>query len=309
VHNFRLDRWPLLEEAQHDATTDALGATRNNCDFSFQPPHRFFSRQRLRYGGNRPLPIYSRIGYIFTHVKHFVDRIGSVTVSVPDEFYSPVPMKKTATLPLTPVPSVANKNSLSPREIMKRETRWRLEDAAIKMIREHGFHAMTIEQIAKAAGSTRPTFYQYFKDKADLIHFIQERHIAPEMIAILQRLDALVGADWQYFRAWVSEYAATWKRIHIFFDAYSEASQLDPAIARTIVPNTAQVTAHMTQLLGRFQGEEQRRVMGKIDLLLTMLASVMGRVYALDENPDKSPHLDYATDILWDAIFAALRRN
>ena len=192
------------------------------------------------------------------------------------------------------------------RERMKRETRKRLEDATIRMIRKHGFRAMTIDQIAQAAGATRPTFYQYFKNKADLIHFIQESRIAPEMIAICQRLDALEKPSWQDLRGWVNEYARTWGRIHVFFDAYSEASMIDPTVARTIVPNTAQVTAHMTRLFGRFRGDERRRVQGKLDLLLNLMASVMTRVHALGDDPLTSPLLDQATDILWDSLFAGL---
>src|ERR1700739_3327605 len=96
--------------------------------------------------------------------------------------------------------SATSQDPLSPRERRKRDTRKRLEDATIRMIRKHGFRAMTVDQIAKAARTTRPTFYQYFKDKADLIHFIQESRIAPQMIAICQRLDALAGADRQSLR-------------------------------------------------------------------------------------------------------------
>ena len=195
------------------------------------------------------------------------------------------------------------KAPVSLRERRKRQTRRRLEKAAISMIRKHGFRAMTIGQIVKAAGTTRPTFYQYFNNKADLIHFIQETRIAPEMIAICQRLDALDNPDWQALRDWINEYAETWERIHLFFDAYSEASMIDPTVARTIVPHTEQVTRHMTRLLERYPPAERVRVQTKLDLLLTMLANAMMRVHAEGEDPARSQLLDRVADIFRDALF------
>lgn len=187
---------------------------------------------------------------------------------------------------------------------MKLITRERLEDATIKMLKEHGFSAMTVDQIAKAANTTRTTFYQYFTGKSDLIPFIQSKYIAPEMIAICLKLDALDNPTWQDVRKWLTDYAETWARVHIFF--YAETASTDPAIARSIMPNSSEVTAHMTQLLGRFQGEERGRIHVKLNILLAMTASVLISVHVDADPPATSPLLDRVTDIWWDALFTSL---
>src|SRR3954468_9508773 len=75
------------------------------------------------------------------------------------------------------------------REELKRRTRQHIEAAAVRLIRKQGFRATSGDKSAKAAGTTHTTFYQYIKSKGDLIHFMQEAFIAPEILAICRRLD------------------------------------------------------------------------------------------------------------------------
>ena len=54
-----------------------------------------------------------------------------------------------------------------------RGTRLKILIAAIKRFRKNGFHSTSLEEIAKSARATRTTIYYYFKDKEELLHFIQ----------------------------------------------------------------------------------------------------------------------------------------
>jgi AcrR family transcriptional regulator len=177
------------------------------------------------------------------------------------------------------------------------------------MLRRHGFRAMTVEQIARAAGTTRTTFYQYFKSKSDLIYFLQEAYIGPEMVAISVKLDAIVNPTWQSLRDWITEYSRTWDRIHIFLEAYSDALLTDPAVAATAIPNTYRVTAHMTNILSRFAAEERERAHGKLVILLSVVSQMLSLTHAQREDARDSRLLDGFTDLFWEGFFAKLPKQ
>ncbi len=49
-----------------------------------------------------------------------------------------------------------------------RHTKQDVAEAALKLFCERGYHAVTVEEIAAAAGVTKGAFYYYFADKEDL---------------------------------------------------------------------------------------------------------------------------------------------
>jgi AcrR family transcriptional regulator len=51
----------------------------------------------------------------------------------------------------------------------RRDTRRRLRDAAIELVVERGYRAVTVEEIAERAGVTRATFYRHHPDKDRLL--------------------------------------------------------------------------------------------------------------------------------------------
>jgi AcrR family transcriptional regulator len=195
---------------------------------------------------------------------------------------------------------------ISLREELKQHTRSRLESAAVQMLRRHGYRAMTVEQIVHAAGTTRTTFYKYFKSKSDLIYFLQDAFIEPEMVAISLKLDQIADPTWQALRDWVTEYSGTWNRIHLFFEAYNEALLTDPAVAATAIPNTYRVTSNMTCILSRFVGEERERVHEKLVIFLSMASQMLSLSRAQGEDAHDSRLLDGFTDLFWQGFFKDL---
>lgn len=203
----------------------------------------------------------------------------------------------------------SSRSDLSRRNIRKREIRENIENATINMIQRYGYRDMTVEQIAKEAGTTRTTFYKYYKKKTDLIEFIQESRIAPEITKVCLKLDALEDPSWKDIRNWVNAYRSTWLRIRIYFEAYSEAIVGDPEVIAKIGPQTEKITSQMTNLLGRFPPEEHKKVKGKVELILLMLASLMFRLNNDSSASRSSPLLDYAADMIWGTLFASNRKT
>jgi AcrR family transcriptional regulator len=56
-------------------------------------------------------------------------------------------------------------STLSRRERKKRETRQRLMETALRLFREHGYDATTVEEITEAADVAKGTFFNYFETK------------------------------------------------------------------------------------------------------------------------------------------------
>jgi len=57
---------------------------------------------------------------------------------------------------------------MNKRQISANETKNRLITTAINLLKEHGFDAINVEDITKAAGVAKGTFYTHFKKKEDI---------------------------------------------------------------------------------------------------------------------------------------------
>jgi AcrR family transcriptional regulator len=192
------------------------------------------------------------------------------------------------------------------RQALKMETRSRLEKAATDLIARQGYRDTTIEQIVQAAGTTRTTFYQHFRGKADFIGTLQSREIAPALMALCRKLDALEPLSRDGLRAWCNEYARTWKRIHVFFEAYYDAARTDAAVAATMLPNSYEVTASMSRWLGSLEEPARTRFHDQLVVMFTNLDAIVTQVAACGQQPAKSTLLDAFVDIFWDGMFAPL---
>ena len=58
---------------------------------------------------------------------------------------------------------------LTTRDRQRLETRQRLYDTALQAFRERGYEAVQVEDIVRAAGVARGTFYLHFQNKEDLL--------------------------------------------------------------------------------------------------------------------------------------------
>ena len=189
------------------------------------------------------------------------------------------------------------------RQQLKQQTRERLEETALRLFAQQGYRDTSIGQIVEAAGTTRTTFYDHFRGKPDLIHVVQQREIAPALIQLCERLDSHEPITRAALRSWLDEYARVWRRIRVYFDAYSEASRTDPGVADTILPNSYAVTAHMKRFLARFQGAELAMAHDKLVLLFNDLDQLMHVTSLMNNATESRRMLEAFTDLHWRGLF------
>ena len=56
-----------------------------------------------------------------------------------------------------------------PRPRKSEQTRAAILDSALEFLQDHSFRELTVGELMKRAGASRPTFYQYFSDLANLM--------------------------------------------------------------------------------------------------------------------------------------------
>ncbi|MEO3829564.1 helix-turn-helix domain-containing protein [Actinomadura sp. B10D3] len=80
------------------------------------------------------------------------------------------------------------------RAARKRRTRERIAAAAMELFAEHGFHAVPVSEVARAAGVTEKTVFNHFATKEDLVYGHDTRFEAALVAAVQDRGDRSVLA-------------------------------------------------------------------------------------------------------------------
>lgn len=106
-----------------------------------------------------------------------------------------------ASLPAVPAAAVPKERPGKPggrRDTNRREKTQQLMDAALKLFLERGIEGTTIDDITKAAGTAKGSFYRYFSSKAALVGALFEPVKAALEQAFLvagERLEAATSAE------------------------------------------------------------------------------------------------------------------
>lgn len=84
-------------------------------------------------------------------------------------------MEKQNATPIAAVPESGRKTAGRPKKGTDPESRKRILEAAVRLIRKHGAKAVTVRKLCKEASVSIGTFYYHFKDKDDLMmEFVRE---------------------------------------------------------------------------------------------------------------------------------------
>jgi AcrR family transcriptional regulator len=111
------------------------------------------------------------------------------------------------------------------------QTVQRLLDAGAATFGVRGFHATSVEDVLKASGLGRGTFYKYFEDRTDLLVTLAQ-DCAVRLEEMAERFAGVVGADDEpaALRRWLTEYLAFHRRYRGAFRALIEQDPQHPVL-------------------------------------------------------------------------------
>jgi AcrR family transcriptional regulator len=138
--------------------------------------------------------------------------------------------------------------------------REQLLDAAKAVVAEHGFHGVSIEAVARAAGVTRPIVYRHFDDLGALLDALVERETRRALVQLREILPSgaedLLSAFDGYLRAVQSD-PVTWRLVLVTPDGAppllreriaagraAVVDQLAAAVGPRVGSPDAELTAH-----------------------------------------------------------------
>jgi AcrR family transcriptional regulator len=127
-----------------------------------------------------------------------------------------------------------------------RRTQQRILDAALRAFGEHGYHACSIEEIARHASCSRIACYQYFTGKEDVFRHLAEQ-VARQVSASTEALDPLTAEHdgWIALHAWVERYAAIHARYAPVFHSLERDANLAALARHTGEETIARVHARL----------------------------------------------------------------
>jgi AcrR family transcriptional regulator len=111
-------------------------------------------------------------------------------------------------------------------------TRQRILDAALAVFGEEGYHQGSIDQIAKRAGCSRVSFYQYFSDKDEVFRELTGQ-VARQLRASVEVLEPITPdrAGWDALRSWLARCTEIHDRYEPVFNVFDLASESDASVA------------------------------------------------------------------------------
>ena len=180
-------------------------------------------------------------------------------------------------------------------------TRQRIKAAAIRSFQREGYAAATVRQIAKRAGTTHTTFYQYFDGKAEVVVALS-RDAEPSLVRVARELDeCLARPSRAAVRAWLDGYAAMWREHHVIFDAYWQALG-ERSVSKDLFPAARRMADQVTCVLAGLDGEalEQR------ELALSLLFFYIYQTFMISSLPDVEHDsgmlLESLADLIWTSV-------
>jgi len=115
-------------------------------------------------------------------------------------------------------------------------------DAAVKLFVENGFHKTTTRQIARAAGFSIGTLYEYIASKEDVLYLVCDAIHAEIESGVAEVMGQATGG-WEALRGVIREYFLVCDRMsdHILL-IYQETKSLTPQWQKKVLENEVRVT-------------------------------------------------------------------
>ena len=185
-------------------------------------------------------------------------------------------------------------------------TQQRILDAALSVFGEVGYHPCSIDRIAKEAGCSRISFYQYFAGKEDGLRQ-PAGQVARQLNASVEALGPLTPdvEGWSQLRSWVERYTEIHARFTPVFTTFQSAVTSDEEVAggsmRTGARNRARLRA-------RLDGATipDRELDATLDLLVKSITAAIGTAATLRSAAPAAWPEDRVADALADVMHRTL---
>ncbi len=125
------------------------------------------------------------------------------------------------------------------REAQKQMTRRLLLEAGLEQFAAKGYASTTVDEIAKAAGTTRVTFYAYFPSRSDLMKALVDEQLNERLERIrsdrhgttaLDLVAAVSDGGREAIRRWLADSAERWSSIRVIIRIGRDAAAVDPEL-------------------------------------------------------------------------------
>lgn len=182
------------------------------------------------------------------------------------------------------------------------ERREQLLRTAVGVFAEHGYHASSMNDVAEAAGVTKPVLYQHFSSKRELfIELLGE--IGNELIDTISKATADAAGPRQQiengFRAYFHFVAEHTDSFKVLFGAGARRDQEFASFARTVESSIARTIASLIVVRGE-----------PVDNALMLAHSIVGMTEAASRYwlaHDRQPEVDALASQLSQLAWSGLR--
>jgi AcrR family transcriptional regulator len=151
------------------------------------------------------------------------------------------------------VPAKRRRAGSPMRDEYKALTRQRLTDAAFAEFEERGYAQCTIEDLARRAGTSRPTFYAHFSNKVELIEGMWDV-VRRSLIQLYRELARTEVRDAEMLTDWLVRTFAFYEENRQRLLAIHEAIALEQEMADAYMSRTQEVVELVAPLIREEHG-------------------------------------------------------
>lgn len=159
------------------------------------------------------------------------------------------------------------------REQQKEATHKRLLDAAVEVFVRDGYSTSRVEDIARAAGVGRATFYLHFAGKLDVVHEL----IGPlraRSEALYRELDTHGDPSWSQLHEWITHVIDYWRRNRAAITVVNQAVGVEAQFASYFVDAASASAQAMTSFLASRPPAEREQARLRITMFILQLERV-----------------------------------
>lgn len=158
------------------------------------------------------------------------------------------------------------------REELKQVTYERLLNAAKELLEKEGAESVTVDQIAKRAGTNRTTFYLHFEDKTDIAFKIRARYRSGDIQSISHYLSNPDGISREDISKWIRHRARFFSKHREIIKLGTESLNKRPEHVREFLDQTQEILkTAFAGYLSRFGKDERDLALAELLLCSVML--------------------------------------